>query len=203
VPCRADVRFGAHTGLKSDIASCRSCAKLGHRGRTNSRHGSFRNFSRSRRSQGTRLEGVAHKSGGFIGAKATGLKQHTHRFASPNNSPSSRRWISQISEPIAKLPPTETCVFTFNRSPICAVSPDTDRQFNAGMLPRIIHIPMPAIFSRCYSLIASNTDRAAPEGCSHHQMFRRVLGLRRRSQKLGHECLKDFVWHGSRVKDPG
>src|SRR5262245_21991248 len=60
-----------------------------------------------------------------------------------------------------------------------------------------------AIFSRCYPLILSSIDPAAPEGSSLYSTLRRVLGLRRPSQRSGHECLQDSVWHGFRVKDPG
>ena len=60
-----------------------------------------------------------------------------------------------------------------------------------------------AIFSRCYFLILSSIDPAAPEGSSLYSILRRVLGLRRPSQRSGHECLQDSVWHGFRVKDPG
>ena len=59
-----------------------------------------------------------------------------------------------------------------------------------------------AIFSRCYSLILSSIDPAAPEGSSLYSILGRVLGLRRPSQRSGHECLQDSVWHGFRVKDP-
>jgi hypothetical protein len=67
----------------------------------------------------------------------------------------------------------------------------------------IVPLDAPAIFARYYFLIPSNTYRVAPEDSSHYSIHRRVLGLRRPSQKLGQECLRDFVWRGSRVKNPG
>jgi hypothetical protein len=60
-----------------------------------------------------------------------------------------------------------------------------------------------AIFSQCYCLISSNTDRAAPKGLLRCSILPIVLGPRRPPQKLGRGCLQDSVWRGFPVKDPG